>query len=267
MLKLFAYGHLEREDLQAVSKPFAELAERVVALVPAGPERTVSLRKLLEADAAAAGGAHWLTASSIKIPSSTLRPRRSGANTKREMVLARRRRPRGRTRTRRSSAMMTSPHRCSGESSAGGLVRLDRRRVYQMLHWAIGAEDGQAPTVVKADAMARVDCYIDYAAQMLDRVIAGSVISEAEANTAVIARALLSRDIIEASDSSDGLVKMIQVRELYRRKSWSWLRDPIKRDDAFEVLSEAGWIRHASIGTKGCPRLVWVVNPTLWKKA
>src|SRR6516225_1882882 len=46
MLKLFAYGHLEREDLQAVSKPFAELAEKVVALVPAGPERTVSLRKL-----------------------------------------------------------------------------------------------------------------------------------------------------------------------------------------------------------------------------
>ena len=31
MLKLFAYGHLEREDLLAVSKPFAELAERVVA--------------------------------------------------------------------------------------------------------------------------------------------------------------------------------------------------------------------------------------------
>ena len=53
MLKLFAYGHLEREDLLAVSKPFAELAERVVALVPAGPERTVSLRKLLEAKDAA----------------------------------------------------------------------------------------------------------------------------------------------------------------------------------------------------------------------
>ena len=53
MLKLFAYGHLEREDLQAVSKPFAELAERVVALVPAEPERTVSLRKLLEAKDAA----------------------------------------------------------------------------------------------------------------------------------------------------------------------------------------------------------------------
>jgi len=53
MPKLFAYGHLEREDLLAVSKPFAELAERVVALVPAEPERTVSLRKLLEAKDAA----------------------------------------------------------------------------------------------------------------------------------------------------------------------------------------------------------------------
>ena len=50
---LFASGHLEREDLQAVSKPFAELAEQVVALVPAGPERPVSLRKLLEAKDAA----------------------------------------------------------------------------------------------------------------------------------------------------------------------------------------------------------------------
>ena len=48
MLKFFAYDHL-REDLKGVSRPFAELAQQVVALVPAGPERTVSLRKLLEA--------------------------------------------------------------------------------------------------------------------------------------------------------------------------------------------------------------------------
>ena len=34
-------------------KPFAQLAEQVVALVPAGPERTVSLRKLLETKDAA----------------------------------------------------------------------------------------------------------------------------------------------------------------------------------------------------------------------
>lgn len=47
MLKFFAYAHL-REDLQAVSKPFAELAHHLVEIVPAGPERTVCLRKLLE---------------------------------------------------------------------------------------------------------------------------------------------------------------------------------------------------------------------------
>jgi hypothetical protein len=48
MLKFFAYAHL-RADLQEVSRPFAELAEHIVATVPAGPERTVGLRKLLEA--------------------------------------------------------------------------------------------------------------------------------------------------------------------------------------------------------------------------
>ena len=52
MLKFFAYDHL-REDLKGVSRPFAELAQQVAALVPAGPERTVSLRKLLEAKDAA----------------------------------------------------------------------------------------------------------------------------------------------------------------------------------------------------------------------
>ena len=52
ILKFFAYDHL-REDLKGVSRPFAELAQQVVAPVPAGPERTVSLRKLLEAKDAA----------------------------------------------------------------------------------------------------------------------------------------------------------------------------------------------------------------------
>ena len=52
MLKFFAYDHL-RADLQMVSEPFCELAHRVVDLVPAGPERTVALRKLLEAKDAA----------------------------------------------------------------------------------------------------------------------------------------------------------------------------------------------------------------------
>jgi hypothetical protein len=58
MLKWFAYGHLP-EHLQAVSRPFSELAELIVQEVSPGPERTVALRKLLEAkDAAVRGRLH-----------------------------------------------------------------------------------------------------------------------------------------------------------------------------------------------------------------
>ena len=52
MLKWFEYGHLP-ERLQAISRPFGELAATVYRLVESGPERTVALRKLLEAKDAA----------------------------------------------------------------------------------------------------------------------------------------------------------------------------------------------------------------------
>ena len=48
MLQFFDYAHL-RSDLQAVSKPFGELAVLLLHLLPRNPERTVALRKLLEA--------------------------------------------------------------------------------------------------------------------------------------------------------------------------------------------------------------------------
>lgn len=52
MLKWFEYSHLP-EHLQAVSKPFGELAKQLVEVVDGGPERTVVLRKLLESKDAA----------------------------------------------------------------------------------------------------------------------------------------------------------------------------------------------------------------------
>lgn len=52
MLKWFEYGHLP-EHLQAVSKPFGDLAVSLCETVQPGPERTVALRKLLEAKDAA----------------------------------------------------------------------------------------------------------------------------------------------------------------------------------------------------------------------
>ena len=52
ILQFFAYEHL-REDLQPTSKPFGDLARDIVATLPRNPERTISLRKLLEAKDAA----------------------------------------------------------------------------------------------------------------------------------------------------------------------------------------------------------------------
>lgn len=52
MLKWFEYGHLP-DHLKLVSAPFGELANNLCASIEPGPERTVALRKLLEAKDAA----------------------------------------------------------------------------------------------------------------------------------------------------------------------------------------------------------------------
>lgn len=48
LLQFFEYKHLP-EHLQEISKPFGELANNIVNTLPSNPERTVALRKLLEA--------------------------------------------------------------------------------------------------------------------------------------------------------------------------------------------------------------------------
>jgi hypothetical protein len=48
LLQFFGYEHLPA-NLREVSKPFHDLAHDLVNCVPRNPERTVALRKLLEA--------------------------------------------------------------------------------------------------------------------------------------------------------------------------------------------------------------------------
>jgi hypothetical protein len=48
LLQFFNYEHLP-PNLKAASAPFCELAKVVVNTLPENPERTVALRKLLEA--------------------------------------------------------------------------------------------------------------------------------------------------------------------------------------------------------------------------
>jgi len=52
IMQFFAYVHLP-EYLRAVSAPFCNLAVEIAARLPRNPERTVALRKLLEAKDAA----------------------------------------------------------------------------------------------------------------------------------------------------------------------------------------------------------------------
>lgn len=48
MMQFFAYNHLPA-SLQEISKPFGDLAQHIVDTLPSNAERTVGLRKLLEA--------------------------------------------------------------------------------------------------------------------------------------------------------------------------------------------------------------------------
>lgn len=48
LLQFFSYEHLP-PHLQAVSKPFGELAHQLEAELPSNPEKTAAFRKLLEA--------------------------------------------------------------------------------------------------------------------------------------------------------------------------------------------------------------------------
>ena len=52
LLQFFTFDHLPAA-LQETSRPFCELAHRLVETLPAGPERSVALRKLLESKDAA----------------------------------------------------------------------------------------------------------------------------------------------------------------------------------------------------------------------
>jgi hypothetical protein len=52
IMQFFAYDHIP-PHLREVSEPFGKMAQTIVDTLPRNPERTVALRKLLEAKDAA----------------------------------------------------------------------------------------------------------------------------------------------------------------------------------------------------------------------
>jgi uncharacterized protein DUF3987 len=133
--------------------------------------------------------------------------------------------------------------------------------VYELLARAAG--DRGEPRAVSADAIKRAGLFLDYAGKMFDRVVAGLSIEQAEADAAVIARGILTvRDP----------ALTLNERTLYQRAAW--LRDRVRRNDAFSLLAEAGWIRKppsdpalfGANGSGGRPRGDWTINPKVFVK-
>jgi len=58
LLQFFTYYHLP-EHLQVASKPYGDLAKRIVGTLPRNPERTFALRKLLESKDCAVRALLW----------------------------------------------------------------------------------------------------------------------------------------------------------------------------------------------------------------
>lgn len=58
MLQFFNFDHLPHE-LQQISRPFAHMAKALIDVLPQCPERTVALRKLLEAKDCAVRAKLW----------------------------------------------------------------------------------------------------------------------------------------------------------------------------------------------------------------
>jgi hypothetical protein len=143
----------------------------------------------------------------------------------------------------------------------GRLLRL--AIVFEYLAW-VARDDGAAePMRVSADAVVRAGGFVDYAAAMFERVIAGLAVTRAQADAAQIARYVLA--VVQAAPPRARL-KLLNERSLYQRASFSWARDPQRRAEAFAVLCDAGWLKRPQADGHGRPRGDWQVNPRIFEE-
>ena len=141
----------------------------------------------------------------------------------------------------------------------GRLVRL--ALVFEHLAWAACDDGTTEPASVSADAVARAGGYIDYAATIFERVIAGLAITRAQADAAQIARHVLA--IAQAAPLQTKSLKPLNERTLYQMRAFSWARDRERRTEALKVMQDAGWLRPPQADGPGRPRGDWQVNPRI----
>jgi hypothetical protein len=123
--------------------------------------------------------------------------------------------------------------------------------LYELLASAI--QGGTEPASISADAVARAGGFVDYAAGMLDRAVAGLAIGQTEADAAIIARHLLANRATRLNE-----------RTLYQMAGFHWARDRRRRTAALGLLGHGGWLRRQG-GGGGRPRGDWDVSPRLFE--
>src|SRR5262249_48768562 len=122
----------------------------------------------------------------------------------------------------------------------------------ELLTWAMGDGGEPEPKHISGLPMACAGAYLDYASEMLERVLGGLVVIEAEADAAHIGR-MLTREQPET----------LNERKLYQRGGFTYLRNAKRRRAAFEVLEGAGFIQPVIPQGGHRPRGDWKVNPLL----
>jgi hypothetical protein len=124
--------------------------------------------------------------------------------------------------------------------------------VFEFLAWALADDATPEPTAISARSMAHSGEFLEYAAAMLDRALAGLLVETADADAAMIGHLLVKER-----------PHMVNERALYRRPGLHFLRTRDRRVAAFKVLESAGFVRPKVERGPGRPRGEWLVNPRL----
>jgi hypothetical protein len=140
----------------------------------------------------------------------------------------------------------------------GRLLRL--ALVYEHLAWAARQDGAAEPCSVSEDTIVRAGGFMDYAGDMLERVLGGLAISRAVADAAQVARYVQA---MARSAPSSARLQPLNERGLYQKRGFSWARDSQRRREALAVLRDAGWLRPPQAEGNGRPRADWEVNPRI----
>jgi Protein of unknown function (DUF3987) len=124
--------------------------------------------------------------------------------------------------------------------------------VFEFLEWALGDDRTPAPTVISAKSMEYAGNFLEYAGDMLDRVLAGFFVEQSDADARPIAEMLIAEK-----------PEIVNERALSKRQGFHILRTTDRRAAAFRVLEAAGFVRPKVAKGPGRHPANWLVNPNL----